>query len=163
MQCGCHYFLRITDIEESPADAVFAMFHCDHCGFSLGAEGSAKDLDTMVPHTLWSDEALYHLSRLPPYLLPLVREEVEEFVSTRGQRVVTFARVGSARNKGMVEWSSDAERRINNVPSGIRAMARIELERTALDRGMPAVTVSLMEEVKARYFGMATGRASNTL
>ncbi|HNP59857.1 MAG TPA: PCP reductase family protein [Nitrospirales bacterium] len=112
----------------------------------------------MVPHTLWSDEALYQLSRLPPYLLPLVREEVEEFASTRGQRVVTVSRVGSARNKGMVEWSPDAERRINNVPSGIRAMARIELERTALDRGMPAVTVALMEEVKARYFGMAAGR-----
>lgn len=159
MQCGCHYSLRITDIEEWPADSVFAKFHCDRCGFSLGAEGSAKELDSMVPHTLWSDEALYQLSRHPPYLLPLVREEVEEFASIRGQRVVTFARVGSARNKGMVEWSPDAERRINNVPSGIRAMARIELERTALDRGMPAVTVALMEEVKARYFGMAAGRA----
>jgi len=33
-------------------------------------------------------------------------------------------------------------------------MARVELERTALDRGMAEVTVSLMEEVKARYFGM---------
>ncbi|PJA78448.1 MAG: hypothetical protein CO149_04000 [Nitrospirae bacterium CG_4_9_14_3_um_filter_51_5] len=158
MQCGCHYSLRITDVEELPSDSVFAKFHCDHCGFSLGAEGSTKELDRVVPHTLWTDEALYQLSRLPPYLVPLVREEVEEFVSTREQRVVTFARVGSARNKGMVEWSPDAERRIDNVPSGIRAMARIELERTALDRGMPAVTVALMEEVKARYFGMATGR-----
>jgi hypothetical protein len=38
-------------------------------------------------------------------------------------------------------------------------MAKIELERTALDRGMPEVTVTLMEEVKTRYFGMASGRA----
>ncbi|GJL67491.1 MAG: hypothetical protein NPIRA06_01260 [Nitrospirales bacterium] len=159
MQCGCDFSLRIMGIEELPSDSVFAKFHCDRCEFSFGAEGSAKELDSMVSHTLWSDEASYQLSRLPPYLLPLVREEVEEFASTRGQRVVTVARVGSARNKGMVEWSPDAEHRINNVPSGIRAMARIELERTALDRGMPAVTVELMEEVKARYFGMAAGRA----
>ena len=158
MQCGCDYSLRIVDVEELPSDSVFAKFHCDQCGFSLGAEGSAKELDPVVPHTLWTDEALYQLSRLPPYLVPLVCEEVEGFVSSRAQRVVTFARVGSARNKGMVEWSPDAERRIDNVPSGIRAMARIELERTALDRGMPVVTVALMEEVKARYFGMATGR-----
>jgi hypothetical protein len=158
MQCGCHYSLRITDIEELPSDSVFAKFHCDQCGFSLGAEGSAKELDPMVPCTLWTDEALYQLSRLPPYLVPLVCEEVEGFVSTREERVVTFARVGLARNKGMVEWSQDAERRLDNVPSGIRAMAKIELERTALDRGMSAVTVALMEEVKARYFGMATGR-----
>lgn len=159
MQCGCDYPLRIVEVEELPPDAVFAKFHCDRCGFSLGAEGNAKELDPVVSRVLWTDEALYQLSRLPPYLLPLVREEVEEFASTRGQRVVTVARVGSARNKGMVEWTPDAERRINNVPSGIRAMARIELERTALDRGMPAVTVALMEEVKARYFGMAAGRA----
>ncbi|HBP89403.1 MAG TPA: PCP reductase family protein [Nitrospirales bacterium] len=158
MQCGCHYSLRITDVEELPSDSVFAKFHCDQCGFSIGAEATAKELDPVAPHTVWTDEALYQLSRLPPYLIPLVCKEVEEFVSTREQRVVTFARVGSARNKGMVDWTPDAERRIDNVPSGIRAMARIELERTALDRGMPAVTVALMEEVKARYFGMATGR-----
>jgi len=158
MQCGCHYFLRIADIEELPPDTVFAKFHCDQCGFSLGVEGSIKELDQVVPPTIWTDEALYQLSRLPPYLVPLVCEEVERFVSTREQTVVTVARVGSARNKGMVEWSPDAERRLDNVPSGIRAMAKIELERTALDRGMPVVTVALMEEVKARYFGMATGR-----
>jgi hypothetical protein len=46
-----------------------------------------------------------------------------------------------------------------NVPSGIRTMAKTELERTALDRGMPEVTVALMEEVKTRYFGMATRRS----
>jgi hypothetical protein len=33
-------------------------------------------------------------------------------------------------------------------------MARIELERTAADRGAARITVALMEEVKARYFGM---------
>jgi hypothetical protein len=38
-------------------------------------------------------------------------------------------------------------------------MARVELERTAIERGGdPRVTISLMEEVKARYFGM--GRKS---
>jgi hypothetical protein len=35
-------------------------------------------------------------------------------------------------------------------------MARIELERTAADRGLSTVTVALMEEVKARYFGMGS-------
>jgi hypothetical protein len=34
-------------------------------------------------------------------------------------------------------------------------MARVELERTAVDRGSKRVTVALMEEVKAKYFGMA--------
>jgi hypothetical protein len=40
----------------------------------------------------------------------------------------------------------------------VRAMARIELERTAADRGDTRITVALMEEVKARYFGMASSK-----
>jgi hypothetical protein len=35
-------------------------------------------------------------------------------------------------------------------------MARIELERTVADRGGIRITVALMEEVKARYFGMGS-------
>ena len=50
--------------------------------------------------------------------------------------------------------TSDAERRLERVPAPVRAMARIELERTAADRGEARITVALMEEVKARYFGM---------
>ncbi|RMH06538.1 MAG: hypothetical protein D6704_07200, partial [Nitrospirae bacterium] len=49
-----------------------------------------------------------------------------------------------------------AEKRLRNVPPAVRAMARTELERTALKRGLSTVTVSLMEEVKTRYFGIAT-------
>jgi hypothetical protein len=37
-------------------------------------------------------------------------------------------------------------------------MARIELERTAADRGETRITVALMEEVKARYFGMGAAK-----
>lgn len=159
MQCGCRNLLQVTEIEELPSESVIAKFHCDQCGFLLGAEGSAKELDPLLPHIMWSDEALYQVSRLPPYLVPLVCKEVEAFASVRQQKVVSCSRMGSARNKGMVEWSPDAERRLDNVPSGIRAMAKTELERTALDRGMPAVTVALMEEVKTRYFGMAAGHS----
>jgi hypothetical protein len=35
-------------------------------------------------------------------------------------------------------------------------MARIELERTAAERGASRVTVALMEDVKAKYFGMGS-------
>jgi hypothetical protein len=151
--------MQVVDIEELPSDSLFVRFRCDHCGFSLGAEGNAEELDPIVPTLMWTDEALYQLGRLPPYLAALVRDEVETFANVQQQRVLTFSRVCTARNKGMVEWSPDAERRLDNVPSGIRAMAKTELERTALDRGLPAVTVALMEEVKARYFGMAAGRS----
>jgi len=44
------------------------------------------------------------------------------------------------------------------LPAPVRTMARIELERTAADRGETRITVALMEEVKARYFGMASSK-----
>ena len=64
--------------------------------------------------------------------------------------------MNQARQGGQVDWEPEAERRLENVPAPVRAMARIELERTAAERGVSRVTVSLMDEVKARYFGMAS-------
>ncbi len=159
MQCGCQQSFRVEEVEELESDEVFARFQCDGCGWTVGAEGPLKEIDPLVPLIIWSDEAHYHLSRLPPYLASLVRDEVETFAGDRQYRIVTYSRMVTAQNKGQVEWSPDAERRLANVPSGIRTMAKTELERTALDRGMPEVTVALMEEVKTRYFGMATGRS----
>ena len=158
MQCGCQQSFRVEEVEELESDEVFARFQCDGCGWTVGAEGPLKEIDPLVPLIIWSDEAHYHLSRLPPYLAVLVRDEVETVADDRHYRIVTYSRMVTARNKGQVEWSPDAERRLANVPSGIRTMAKTELERTALDRGMPEVTVALMEEIKTRYFGMATGK-----
>jgi hypothetical protein len=60
-----------------------------------------------------------------------------------------------AKTGDVVSWDPEAEQRLANVPAAVRVMARIELERTAVDRGANRVTVKIMEEVKARYFGMA--------
>ncbi len=159
MLCGCQQAFAFQEVEELASDEVFARFHCESCGWDIAAEGSLKDIDPLVPPKTWSDEAQYLLSRLPPYLAFLVRDEVEAFSNDQQYKLVTASRLATARNKGMIAWSVDAERRLANVPSGIRTMAKTELERTALDRGMPEVTVALMEEVKTRYFGMATGRS----
>ena len=159
MLCACQQPLRIEGVDELESEEVFARFSCKGCGWAVGAEGLSKDIDPLVSSITWSDEARFHLSRLPPYLAHLVRDEVETFARDQHYHIMTYARFVAARNKGMVNWSPDAERRLANVPSGIRTMAKTELERTALDRGMPEVTVALMEEVKTRYFGMAAGRS----
>jgi len=81
---------------------------------------------------------------------------VEDYARSKGQRVITFALLGQARHGGAVVWEPEAERRLENIPAPVRMMARVELERTALEKGQSQVTVSLMEEVKAQYFGMAS-------
>ena len=108
---------------------------------------------------MWSDDAKHRLDRVPPYAASALRELVEAFARTRRQRVITYELIDQALTGDVVAWDADAEQRLANVPAPVRAMARIELERTAVDRGERSVTVALMEEVKARYFGMAAQRA----
>jgi hypothetical protein len=91
---------------------------------------------------------------MPPYLALLVRGEVEQDVGVRGERVITYDTLLRPRTGERIEWEPEAERRLDTVPAPVRAMARIELERTAADRDETRITVALMEEVKARYFGM---------
>jgi hypothetical protein len=103
---------------------------------------------------MWTDDAIHRLDRMPPYLAPLVRGEIEQDVRVRGERVVTYDTLLRLRTGERIEWEPEAERRLDKVPAPVRAMARIELERTAADRGAARITVALMEEVKARYFGI---------
>ena len=103
---------------------------------------------------MWTDDALHRLERMPPYLAPLFRDEVEQDMRARGERVATYDLLLRPRSGERIEWEPDAERRLNNVPAPVRAMAKIELERTAVERGTGRITVALMEEVKAKYFGL---------
>jgi hypothetical protein len=104
---------------------------------------------------MWTDEARHVLDRMPPYVAPLVRQKAEDYARSKEQRVISFTVLAQAQNGGTVAWDLEAERRLDNVPGPVRAMAKVELERTALERGQSVVTVALMEEVKAKYFGMA--------
>jgi hypothetical protein len=105
---------------------------------------------------MWTDEARHRLDRMPPYVQQLLVPEVEQYAVTTGQRVITLAVLEEARRGRAVSWEPEAERRLANVPAAVRAMARTELERTAVEQGQARVTVALMEQVKARYFGMTS-------
>ena len=132
----------------------FVRSECCGCGLRIGVDAPAGQTGGLVDRMMWTDEALQRLERMPPYLAPLVRGEVEQDVRLRGERVITYETVLRPRTGERIEWDFEAERRLDRVPAPVRAMARIELERTAVDRGETRITVALMEEVKARYFGM---------
>jgi hypothetical protein len=125
----------------------------------VGIDLPVGQTDGLVDRLMWSDDAKHRLDRVPPYAAPALRELVEGFARARRQRVITYDLIDQAQTGDIVAWDPDAEQRLANVPAPVRAMARIELERTAVDRGISSVTVALMEEVKARYFGMAAQRA----
>lgn len=158
LTCGCGRWMHTEGIEERTDGAVptwFVRFECCGCHHLFGTEAPPDEAVKVVDRLMWTDEARHELDRMPPYLAPLVRHDVEDYARSRAQRVISVALLAQARNGGAVTWDPEAERRLDNVPGMVRAMARVELERTALERGQARVTVALMEEVKAKYFGMA--------
>lgn len=160
--CGCGRWMHTEGIDEQVAADGSALWfvrsECRGCGLHIGTEMPAGQTEGLVDRVLWTDDARHRIERLPPYIRPLLKEHIESYASTHNQRVITYDLVDQARTGEVVGWEPEAERRLEKVPAPVRAMAKIELERTAAERGEPLVTVALMEEVKAQYFGMRNKR-----
>jgi|KBSMisStaDraftv2_1062788.scaffolds.fasta_scaffold60722_3 hypothetical protein len=161
--CECGNWMHTEGIEEqwsADEDAEWVVrLECRRCAWHVGAVGKSDDAVKLVDRFMWTDDAHHALDRLPPYVQSLVKPEAEAFAGARQQRVMTFALFSQARHGGEVAWEAAAEQRLARVPAPVRAMARQELERTAIDKGQSHVTIALMEEVKARYFGMFASQA----
>ena len=163
--CGCGRWMHTEGVEELGERAGgprwLVRSECRGCGLQVGAEAPSSEARHLVDRVMWTDEAHHVLDRMPPYVQPLVRQEVEGYARSRDERVITFELQFRARQGGLVAWEPEAERRLDNVPAPVRAMARLELERTAIENGCARVTVALMEQVKARYFGMGSRTAKS--
>lgn len=163
LTCGCGRWMHTEGVEERTYEdglpQWFVRSECRGCGLKVGVDLPAGQMGGLIDRLTWTDEALHRLDRMPPYLAPLVREEVEQDVRARGERVVAYDTLLRPRTGERIVWDPEAERRLDNVPAPVRAMARVELERTAAERGSARITVSLMEEVKAKYFGMGAQKA----
>lgn len=155
MRCACGSEFRCEALEEWDDGQAFLRYGCEQCGFRLGVETDHPNAGLLCDRLAWTDEARHRLDRLPPYVEPLVRQEVEDYAGRNHITLISTDVMAEAGNHGAVSWHPDATRRLSRIPGPVRAMARVELERTAQDRGMPEVTPALMDEIKARYFGMA--------
>ncbi|HEU5408408.1 MAG TPA: PCP reductase family protein [Nitrospira sp.] len=144
--------------DERGSSQWFIRSECRGCGLKVGVDVPEGQTQGLVDRLMWTDEALHRLDRMPPYIAMLVEKDVEQDVRQRGVSVVTYDALLCPKSGERIEWAPEAERRLERVPAPVRAMARIELERTAADRGLSRITVSLMEEVKAKYFGMGASK-----
>ncbi|MFO0775977.1 MAG: PCP reductase family protein [Nitrospiraceae bacterium] len=164
--CGCGRWMHTQGVEERTVGTAettwFVRSECLGCRWRVGVDVTPTQAaaSSLVDRMMWTDEAAHKLSRLLPYVQPLVKDEVEQYVRRKQARVITFDVMAEARQGGAIVWDEDAQQRLARVPAAVRAMARVELERTAAERGLSSVTVALMEETKAKYFGMAASKPS---
>jgi hypothetical protein len=100
----------------------------------------------------WSAEALDRLAKIPEFVRPTVKMDVEAYARKTGESFVTQAMMDRYKNgaDGMT-WSADAQQRLENIPFFIRPMAKKEIERMAREAGRAEVTVEVMEQAKTAF------------
>jgi len=54
-----------------------------------------------------------------------------------------------------MEWTQDAQAELEKVPRFVRNMAKSAVEKLAKEKGVPQVTVELVQETRDKYFGLA--------
>ncbi len=112
---------------------------------SMGAGDSATALE-------WSAEALDRLAKIPDFVRPTVRAEVEAYARKAGESFVTQAMLDRYKTgSGDLAWSPEATSRLENIPFFIRPMAKKEIERMAREQGRSEVTVEMMDQAKTAF------------
>lgn len=108
----------------------------------------------------WSEEALERMDRIPDFVRPMVKSGVEAYAAKMGYQVITPAVLeesksitsgGMGGDTGEIPWTPGAQKRLENIPSFIREMARKEIERLAKEKGLVAVTDAMMDEAKDKF------------
>jgi hypothetical protein len=121
------------------------------CPFSSMISGMQQPGATME----WSREALERMEQVPSFVKPMLQGSVETYARANGITLITPAVMEASKNAptGMA-WAPEAEKRLENIPSFVRPMARKEIERIAKDRGLTTVTAALMDEAKEKFMSM---------
>jgi len=154
IRCCCGAVLEAKVLEEESPLSFHLRFGCAACANWVTVSGRLDEITPLVSYRLWSREAHHELERLPPHIAPLVRDEVESYAAKEGRVLITVTVFQEARLRGKVSWSAAMTQRLANVPETIRSMAKVEIERMALEQGLSEVTEALMDEAKAKFLGM---------
>jgi TusA-related sulfurtransferase/DNA-directed RNA polymerase subunit RPC12/RpoP len=104
----------------------------------------------------WTEEALERMERIPEFVRPMVKGGIEAYAAKKGYQMITPAvveesKAGIGSDEGGLPWTPGAQKRLENIPSFIREIARKEIERIAKEKGLVAVTDAMMDEAKDQF------------
>lgn len=115
----------------------------------LGTDSQAKESGSALT---WTPDAEERLERLPSFVKPMVKGSVEAYARKHGYSTVTLQVMDDSKNASDgIQWTPEAEQRLENIPDFIRPMARREIERLARERGETSVTAQVMDEAKDKF------------
>ena len=118
--------------------------------------GSSDSTGTTAPagtQLLWTPDAQEKLAKLPSFVQPMVKSSVEAYARKSGFKTVTLQVMDDSKNASTegIQWTPEAQKRLDNIPDFIRPMARREIERLVKERGQSEITAEIMDEAKEKF------------
>ena len=119
----------------------------------LGSSGATSPVAPAAEQLLWTPDAQEKLAKLPSFVQPMVKSSVETYARKSGFTTVTLQVMDDSKNSTTegIQWTPDAQQRLDNIPDFIRPMARREIERLVKERGGSEITAEIMEEAKEKF------------
>ncbi|MBI1821947.1 MAG: PCP reductase family protein [Nitrospirae bacterium] len=82
----------------------------------------------------------------------MVKNGIETFAQKRGYQVVTPTVIDESKNdQAGFEWTPGATEKLENIPVFVRPLAKKEIERMAMEKGVSKISEELIDEVKNRF------------
>ncbi len=119
----------------------------------LGSSGAASTPAPAAEQLLWTQDAQEKLAKLPSFVQPMVKSSVETYARKSGFTTVTLQVMDDSKNSTTdgIQWTPEAQQRLDNIPDFIRPMAKREIERLVKERGGTEITADMMEEAKEKF------------
>ncbi len=119
----------------------------------LGSSGATGATAPAAEPLLWTPDAQEKLAKLPSFVQPMVKSSVETYARKNGFTTVTLQVMDDSKNSSTdgIQWTSEAQQRLDNIPDFIRPMARREIERLVKERGGSEITAEIMDEAKDKF------------
>jgi hypothetical protein len=134
-------------VQSAVAEQVTA--EAGKCPFSSMLSGMKEGI---VSKATWSPEALERMEKIPDFVRPMVKSGIEAYAQKQGYQVITPKVVDESKNdQAGFEWTPGATQKLENIPGFVRPLAKKEIERLAIEKGVSKISEELIDEVKTRF------------
>src|SRR5262245_11045803 len=159
----CDQPMKLHGTEGPDQGSLTVTFRCPECGFRVAMLTNpfetqmVRSLGVKVGGRTVPPEPFEHLRSTLASARPDCFEGAGAAAATAGPGRPVAAALGDAPAAALpadgIPWASEAEARLERIPSFIRPMARRSIERFAGDKGYATITEAVMDEART-VFGM---------
>ena len=153
----CDEPMKLLKAEGPDEGSLSVVFRCPECGFRVAMLTNpfetqlVRSLGVKVGGRTVPAEPFEHLRTSMASVRPDVFEGAPTGASESEGPGCPFAAMvneATADQSAGLRWTTEAEARLDRIPSFIRPMARKAIERYAEGKGYPAITETVMDEAR---------------